>query len=250
MLNGTLGPVPFYANPSAPCCVECGSCRQRPGAIFRDLDLCKLAELDQLRQTNTYPGGVTVYSEAEHPRAVYCVCSGRVKLWRSSPGGRAVVFHIAAPGDCLGAGPLLAGQPHDHTAETLEETKLCFVPRDGFLAFVKRNGDVSLRLAQKLSAELGEAHNQVTDLALKPAAERLVELLLALCHTHGVPTPEGIRLRTNMCQDELAELVGLSRRSLNRALGTLRGQGIIECRRRFIVVRDRGALLNCLISQS
>lgn len=248
MLN-SLGPVLLHSNPVAPCCVECSSCRQRPGAIFRDLDLCELAELDRLRQTSTYPCGVTVYSEAEQPRAVYCVCSGRVKLWRSSPGGRAVVFHIAEPGDCLGAGPLLAGQPHDHTAETLEETKLCFVSRDSFLAFLKRNGDVSLRLAQKLSAELGEAHNQVSGLALKPAAERLMELLLALCRTHGVPSPEGIRLKTNMCQDELAELMGVSRRSLNRALGALRGQGLIECRRRFIVVRDRVALRNCLVAQ-
>lgn len=226
----------------------CFSSGLRRSGAFCDLDQASLAELERLRRTSTFPRGVAIYSEADAPRSVYCVCSGCVRLSRNSPDGRAVVFGIAAPGDVLGVRPLLLGTPNDHTAESLEETRLCFIPKDAFLDLLKRNGGVSLRLAQKLSSELGEAYRKVCGLVFTPAAERLAELLLALCRTRGEPTRGGIRLSTNVSQDELAELVGVSRRGLSRALGTLREQGLIASRRRAIIVRDRAALRRCLVS--
>jgi CRP/FNR family transcriptional regulator len=242
--NQDVGSFQRHSEPAAKCCFACSS---RPGGIFSGLDQPSLVELDRLRQTSTYPAGFLVYSEADRPRAAYCVCSGRLKLSCSSPDGRSVILGIAASGDVLGVRQLLLGSLHDHTAETLEESLICLVPKDTLLSFMKRNPDVSLKLSQKLSRELGQAYRQVRSLVFKPAAERLAEVLLALCRTHGQPVPGGIGLKTNMGQDEMAEMVGLSRRSLNRALGTLRGQGLIECGRRFIIVRNHAALENCLI---
>ena len=236
--------VSSFQRHSEPTAQSCFACSSRTGGIFSGLNQPGLVESDRLRQTSTYPAGVLVYSEAGRPRAAYCVCSGRLKLSCSSPDGRSVILGIAASGDVLGVRPLRLGSPHDHTAETLEESRICFVPKDSFLSFMGRNPDVSSKLSQKLSRELDQAYRQVCSLVLKPATERLAEVLLALCRTHGQPVPGGIGLKTNMCQDEMAEMVGLSRRSLNRALGTLRGQGLIECRRRFIIVRNHAALQN------
>ena len=221
---------------------RCFACSSKPGSIFCDLPSASLLELDQLKLARTYPAGAKVFLETDQPQAVYCVCAGRVKLSRSSPDGRALVLGIAGAGDVLGVRPLLVGRPHDLTAETTEETRLCFIPRRNFLDFLKRNGEVSLRLAEKLSTELGEAYRQVCGVVLKPTVERLAEFLLSLCQTHGEITPEGVGLKSNICQDELAEMVGMSRRNLNRALGTLRGQGLIQCGRRSIIVLNMVAL--------
>lgn len=227
----------------------CSECSSRRGGIFSDLDHSHLLELEQLKQTSIYPAGALVFMEGEQPRAAYCICSGQVKLSTSSPDGRTVILGIATCGDILGASALLLGRPHDMTAKTIEQTQLCFFRIDNFLAFLERNGVVSLRLAQKLSMELCEACRQVCGAVFKPSTDRLVELLLAFCQTHGESTPEGINLVINLCQDELAELIGVSRRSLNRALAKLRCQGVIECRRRSIIVRDSVALFNCLATQ-
>jgi len=204
--------------------------------------------LDRLRQASVHPKGTTVFVEGDQPQAIYCVGAGQVKLTRSSREGRDVVLGIVAAGDVLGVRPLLLGKPHDLTAETTEETRLCVVPRADFLDFLKRNGDVSIRLAQKLSMDLGEAYRQVCGVVLKPTAERLAELLFGLCKSQGQPARDGIGLKTSIGQDELAGLVGVSRRSLNRALVTLREMGLIECGRRCIIVRDPTALRSCLVS--
>lgn len=233
---------------SSPAAGRCFACSSKPGSVFCDLPQAALLELDTLRQASVHPKGSTVFLEGDQPQAIYCIGAGQVKLTRSSREGRDVVLGIATAGDVLGVRPLLIGRPHDVTAETTEKTRLCLVPRHDFLGFVKRNGDVSLRLAEKLSINLGDAYQQVCGVVLKPTAERLTELLFELCQAQGQPAHDGIGFKTNMGQDELAGLVGVSRRSLNRALATLRESGLIECRRRCIIIRDPVALQSRLAS--
>ena len=228
---------------------RCLACSSKADGIFCDLDLSSLRELDHLRQERVYPASTILFMEGDPPRAAYCVCSGRVKVSTVSSDGRAVVVATAVAGDVLGVRSVLLGRPHDLTAETTEETHVSYIPRDAFLGFLNRNGAVSLKLAQKLSNKLYDAYGHVRDAAFKQCSERLTELLLALCETHGEQTPDGIRLRTNLRQDELAEMVGVSRRSLTRALTELKRLGIIECGRRSILVRDSSALCNFLPSR-
>jgi CRP/FNR family transcriptional regulator len=230
---------------SGDCCFSC-SCKKE--SIFGDLDATTLMELDRRRQPSIYRAGTTVFLQGDEPRAIYCVGTGQVKLSHGSADGRSVALGVAVSGDVLGVRPMLLGTAHDVTAETLEETRLCFIPKDDFLDLLARNGVVSLRLAQKLSAELDEAYRQVSGVAFKSTVQRVAELILALCQTQGKPGPEGIGLPTGMCQDELAEFLGVSRRSLSRALATLKNGGLIECRRRRIVVRDSAGLKKSLAS--
>lgn len=226
----------------------CFACSSKPGSIFCDLPPARLLELDQLRRTKDYPAGATVFLEGDQPRAIYCVGAGRVRLSRSSTDGRAVVLRIAAPGDVFGVREMLLGKTHDLLAETIEKTRLCFIPRNEFLDFLKRHGAVSLRLAQRLSTEVSEAQQRLCSMVLKPPAERLAELLLALSRTHGEARPEGTGLRTRMSQEELAELIGVSRRSLCRALGSLRELGLVACHRRYIIILNEPALRNFRVS--
>jgi CRP-like cAMP-binding protein len=228
---------------------NCEACSSRPHTIFAGLDCPRLRELDQVRYPSAYPAGATVFLEGTPPLGAYCVCSGQIKLSTISSDGREAIAGIAAPGDILGVRPALLGRPHDMTAGTTEQTLLCIIEKNDFLEFLRRNGDVSLRLTQKLSADLYQAYRQIRSATLKRSAERLTELLVALCQTHGETTPEGISLRTNLCQEELAGLAGMSRRSLNRTLARLRDQGIIECGCRSILIRDSAALRNWLPSQ-
>lgn len=233
---------------ATPVKVSCGTCTSRAGSIFCCVNEGCTSELDHLRRMTIHPAGSLVFLSGEQPRGVFCVGAGRVKLWRSSPDGQSLILGIATSGDVLGVRPLLLGVPHDLSAEAIEPTRLCFIPRNAFLDYLKHNGDVSLRLAEKLSAELGAAYRQVCGVVLKPTLERLTELLLSLGQVHGEPVSAGMGSKVNIGQDELAELAGVSRRSLNRALAALRDKSLIECKRRFIIIHDLTALQKCLPS--
>ena len=100
-----------------------------------------------------------------------------------------------------------------------------------------------------MSKELYEAYLEVRDVRFKRSSERLVELLSRLCQTDDELTRDGTRLRINLSQEELAEMIGTSRRTLTRALSTLRRLGLIEYRHHSILVFDMIALGNILLSK-
>jgi CRP-like cAMP-binding protein len=226
--------------------LRCVRCPARSQSIFCDLDSERLPEWAPLLQVRSYPRAAVLFVENDEPQSVYCVRSGRVKLSSVSSEGRGIIAALAGPGSLLGARAALLGRPHDLTAVIVEPTQLCTIPRDGFLEMLERNTEVSLQLARQMGDELGEAYRKISGVACKPLAERLAELLLALCQTHGEPTPRGIHLRTNLCQEEMSELLGVSRRSLNRALAELKELGLIECRRRSILVPSSHSLYDWL----
>jgi CRP-like cAMP-binding protein len=226
----------------------CSVCSSRSNCIFCDLDDLHITELNQMQQRSVYAKGSVICTEGNQPQGVYIICSGQVKLSIYSSDGRAVIVGIAASGDVLGVKALLSGKPHNLTAETLEMTQLCFIRKDDFLGFLKRNGDVSLRLAQRLSNELYEAYLEVRDVALKKSYQRLAELLLRLGQSYGELTPKGTILKISLSQEELAEMIGTSRRTLTRALTKLRHLGLIEYRHHSIVVLNMMVLGKILLS--
>lgn len=221
---------------------SCLICRSRAECLFADLDDVWLTELDRMRQISTYPAGVVVFSEGDWPSGVYSICSGRVKLSILSPAGRGIIIGMATAGDILGVRAVLSGRPHDLTVVTLERSQLGFINKNDFLTFLRRNGDLSLKLAEKLSHDLYLAYRDIRSVVLKRSWERLTELLLRFCQRYGQATPNGIELSINLSQEELAKMIGVSRRTLTRALNQLKRRHIIECRRRSIIVRDRVAL--------
>jgi len=188
--------------------------------------------------------------ENDEPGAVFCIRSGRVKLTHSLADGRGVIAALAGPGAFLGGRPILLGTAHDLTAVIVEQTQLCVLSKEDFLEMLPRDAGIPLQLARQLGSELSEAYRKFSGAACRPPTQRLAELLLSLCQTHGVPTAAGIHLQTNLCQEELSELLGVSRRSLNRALADLRDLGLIQCRRRSILVLSTIALYDWLALDS
>ena len=228
----------------------CSVCPSRSCCIFSDLDNSHLMKLEQMCLKTIYPDRVVVHTEGDQPQGIYIVCFGRVKLSLSSPNGQAVIIGLATAGDAFGVESVLSGRPHSLMAETVEQTQLCFIKKDDFFDFLRYNGDVSLILAQRLSNNLYEAHLGLSDLAFKQSFDRLVELLLRQCKSGGDPTPKVMTSRIDLSQDELADMIGVSRRTITRGLTKLRQLKIIKCRRRSVIIKDLNSLEKILESKT
>jgi len=224
----------------------CGACSLRAATIFSGLDNSGVPEFEGMLQRLVYPKGVVLFLKGEKPRGIYCICSGRVKLSTHSHDGKSLVAGYPSAGSVIGIRAVLSGQPHDFTARTVEESQLSFMDKEDFLGFLRRNGNVCLRLAESLGEELSRAYEDLRNAALAGPEERLASLLLRLCDDFGESTPEGIVIKLGVSQDEMAEMAGMSRRTLTRALTRLKSMELIECGRRVTIVRDKSALQNLL----
>lgn len=223
-------------------------CNARERCLFSGLDRLRLIELERVQRRNIYPSGSMVFTEGEKPSGIYCVCSGKVKLSISSFDGRTIVTGIAASGDLIGKNALLLGKPYILTAEAVENSQLCFIRRDDFITFLSQNAEAGLKLAIKFGNELYEAYSEVRDVTFKRSYERFVELLLKLCRSDGETTPHGIILKIDLNRDEFAEMIGTSTRTLTRVIMRLKYLGLIECRRRQIIVRNKAGLQSIISS--
>jgi hypothetical protein len=78
--------------------------------------------------------------------------------------------------------------------------------------------------------------------AQQPAAQRLANLLLAHIRMYGVPVEDGVGFRHRLNQSELAQSLGVARRSVTRIITEWREEGIVDQRGHALVVLDLAKL--------
>ena len=101
---------------------------------------------------------------------------------------------------------------------------------------------VGRELLRALSQQLQEALDYLIVFRNLPAPKRLAQRLLALCEGKAAPVKLGIR------QQELAELVGVSRMTIGTALTQLENEGVVTRHYRSMMINDPAALRRWLKS--
>ncbi|QQR81354.1 MAG: Crp/Fnr family transcriptional regulator [Deltaproteobacteria bacterium] len=164
---------------------ECHNCESRPNGIFCELEQASTRELEQRKTSNVYKKGQIIFYEGNQALGLYCVSSGRVKLYKTSIDGKEQIVRIASPGDVLGYRALLADEPYHATAEALEDAEVCCLDRNAFFPLLKKEPSLAMNLIQKLAQELRVAENLAATIAQKSVRERMAELLLTLKEVYG-----------------------------------------------------------------
>lgn len=222
---------------------DCASCNWRSGRFFCDLDQATLHDFEKLGFTNVYPPASVLYSEGQHPHGIFLLCTGSVKLSISAGDGRTLISHIAAPGEVLGLSSALTGNPFKATAETLDVSHIHFVRRDDFIRMVLNSQALSSNAVRQLSHECEADADHIRILGLAhSAAEKLANLILTWCTSHGNPTESGIRVRMLMTHEDISQLIGTSRETVSRLLKDFREKKIVSIRGSALTVHDREAL--------
>src|SRR3972149_3505540 len=83
----------------------------RTMAYFTGLDEAALEGVRHLFREHCFPKGTQFLSEGDRSDSLYFIVSGLVKVFKTSPGGREQVLHIAPPGDSLNDVSLFDGGP-------------------------------------------------------------------------------------------------------------------------------------------
>ena len=76
---------------------------------------------------------------------------------------------------------------------------------------------------------------QVHDAVFLDIAARLAKVLLQFTETKS-QSPDGLLSSPKLTQEELAELVGGTRESINKCLGIFTRQGLVRCHRGMVTV--------------
>lgn len=225
---------------------SCTSCPVRQERLFCRLSPKALAEQDSMRQTGFYPKGAALFVEGQAPSGIFALCSGSVKLTVTSRQGSALILRIVEPGQVLGLNAVLSGKSYEVTAETLEPSETSFFPRERFLSFLSRHGDVALRVAEQLSLEVRQAQRQAARIALAPNARSKLAGLFLDWAGYGDEdesvSHQQSRFQLRLTHEEIGELTGSSRETVTRLINAFRRSGLIDVRHSLITIRKPAVL--------
>ncbi len=207
--------------------IDCAQCSSRHKSIFCNLECNQLDAFSAAKSCMRYKKGQLIFHEGGHPLGVFCINAGKVKLSRSGPDGKEQIVRLTKEGDVLGYRSMLSGERYAAAATALDDTVICFVPRDVFQTALAESAGLSMKIIQTLAAELGQAERTITDLAQKPVRERLAEGLLFLKGTYGFEE-DGATLAVALSREDIANLVGTATETAIRLLSELRQDKIVE----------------------
>lgn len=186
--------------------------------------------------------GEVVFCKGDTEGTTYIITSGRVKICVTTPDGRESVLAILAPGDCFGELAALDGEPRSADAVAMEDTEVWRLAKEDFSSLVERSPHFARRLIAVLTRRLRETDQHFTDLVFFDLFARVARKLLELADAQGMDTAQGVEIPFRLTQQELANLVGSTRESVNKALRFYSDRGHIISRGRRITVVSRSGL--------
>lgn len=202
-----------------------------------------LEEFEMGKTTTHYKRGQVVFHEGQNPYGVYCMTSGKVKLTKYTPQGKSYIARIANSGDLLGYRSFLTHETYSATAETLEDSSICFLDKTIFLKALQNHPQFALQLLTKLGEDLKAAEDKARDLAYRSVQERLAELLLTLKESFGEEMENNqIKLNVQMTREEMASMLGTTVETTVRQLTLLKQKGILILNKKHLIIKDLDAL--------
>lgn len=189
--------------------------------LFSELDAESLAQLAEVAHTRTFEAGAIIFHRGDPGQVMYVIHRGKVKINLTSPEGHEVALAVLGPGECFGELALLDGHPRSADACALERVSAASIQRPDFIKAAMQHPRIAVQVMQVLSRRLRQTDEMVQDLLFLDVHGRVAKKLLELSETHGVRTPEGIRIEMRLTQGELAAMVGASRESVNKVMGYL-----------------------------
>ena len=206
---------------------DCGHCQHRNTSVICRAKHEFLEEINLQKVCNFYKKGQVIFNEGSHPFGVYCINDGKIKLSHLGDDGKEQIVRLLRGGDILGYRALLSGDRYSSSAVALEDTKVCFIPKELFVTALKNDAGMAFEMMKLLSDELHKAETKITHLAQKPVRERLAETLLFIKETYGFESDEQT-LNVRLSREEIANLVGTATESTIRLLSEFKKDGLID----------------------
>jgi CRP-like cAMP-binding protein len=180
-------------------------------------------------------------SKGDPPRAVRIAARPREVLTRGAEGSDAAL-NVMGPGQVFGEVALLDGQPRSASVIALEECEAAVVDIQSFRDFLIGSPSVALELLGVLAGRVRDLTTRLEDRAFLDVPARLAKQLLWLAQNHGERTAAGAQIEVRLSQQELGDLIGATRESVNKHLSEWTRSGVLKQGRDRIELLDLEAL--------
>ncbi|MGH3371373.1 MAG: Crp/Fnr family transcriptional regulator [Nocardioidaceae bacterium] len=210
--------------------------RQAP--LFSELDDEAAGALSAAMSETKLRRGQVLFHEGDSGDRLFIVVEGKVKLGRTSADGRENLIAVLGPGQMFGELSLFDPGPRSATVTAVTDTNFLSLSHEDLLRWLDGRPAVARGLLTQLAGRLRKANDVVADLVFSDVPGRVAKALLDLADRFGRSADDGIHVHHDLTQEELAQLVGASRETVNKALADFASRGWLRLEPRSVVIMD------------
>lgn len=214
-----------------------------PFDLFENSGVDTRAAFFALTVERRYAKGDYIFLANDPGRRIFLLESGIVKIFNLSPNGTQTIFWYCTKGDVFGAGAISGSLRQSVYAQAVEACTVHFISRSDFETVMKQHPQIAINMVRLMSARLRLACDALVDFSQHTAESRLARVLLRLAHHYGTTAvPNHIELGVRISHQELADMIGSTRQTVNTLLHEFSRQGWINLNGRAVVIVSPGDL--------
>lgn len=167
-----------------------------------------------------------IYAEKDDPEYLWCLLSGKAKLYKDGVGGRMQILRLIRPVQYFGYRAYFAKEPYVSSASAIEPSTLGALPMSLVEDLIQHNIDLAWFFIHELSRNLGGSDTRIVNLTQKHIRGRLAEALMVLKENYGYED-DNCTLRIYMGREDLANLSNMTTSNAIRTLSCFVNEKII-----------------------
>jgi CRP/FNR family transcriptional regulator len=206
--------------------------------LFAALDDDAASALEAVMSSRSVERGHNVFREGDTGDRLFVVLDGKVKISRAAADGRENLLAVLGPGEMFGELSLFDPGPRTATATTITDSRLASLDHDDLRPLLLDRPGVAVHLLQALAKRLRRTNEAMADLVFSDVPGRVAKALLDLSEKFGTAEGDGLRVRHDLTQEELAQLVGASRETVNKALSEFATRGWLRIEGRSVLLLE------------
>jgi len=208
--------------------------RQTP--LFAGLDEETLRAVAGRCRRRRFRADVSLFHEGDPGQSLYVVGSGCLRIETSGSGDQTIHLARRGPGEVVGELSLIDGKPRMADVVTDEPSELLMLDRADFLRLIEESPPMALSIMACLADRLRQAADQLESQQSQDVLGRVSGAILAMVEARGNQEADGWRIATPTSQRQLAEELGTTRESVNRAFSRLKQVQAIRSDGRDLIV--------------
>ncbi len=196
--------------------------------LFRPLDSSLLQEISMLATEHHYKRGQYIFMEGQTRDTVFFLINGALKIYNVDDSGREIIRNIVSAGQLFPQTGFFDMCPYPGTAEAITQSTIISISGRAFETWLLRNVTILQNVVQIMNGQIQQLQARQQELTLNDSCDRLAAILRYLAQEHGHIQGTNVRIPIPLNQSEIANMVGMTRESVNRVWRQMHAEGIVS----------------------
>jgi CRP-like cAMP-binding protein len=214
--------------------------------LFAGLDAGALELTLAASASRSLSAGSALFRQGEPPAFLFVLVQGQVKDSQVNSSGASLTIRYMGSGDAIGCAAVFRQVPYPATATAIVKSTALAWPAAQITELMERYPRMTANALDLVSSHTEDILRRLQEMATERVTTRVARTLLRL-HDQadgqsGHTAAAGAATSLAVSRQDIAEMAGTDLYSVSRALSRWRQQGIVDAKRRSVIVLDRRRL--------